>query len=118
MKVSLSWLSSHLDLTGRPVSGLADLLTFAGVEVEGIHERGISSDRIVVAKVESFEPHPNADKLRLCQVDDGSGQPRQIVCGAKNFVAGDKVPLALPGAVLPGNFEIKESKLRGVLSQA
>ena len=71
----------------------------------------------MVAQVTSFEPHPNADKLRLCQVDDGSGAPRQIVCGAKNFAAGDKVPLALPGAVLPGNFEIKESKLRGVLSQ-
>jgi phenylalanyl-tRNA synthetase beta chain len=117
MKVSLSWLSSHLDLTGRPVSELADLLTFAGVEVEGIHERGISSDRIVVAQVQSFGQHPNADKLRLCQVDDGSGQPRQIVCGAKNFVAGDKVPLALPGAVLPGNVEIKEGKLRGELSR-
>src|SRR5687768_14671278 len=117
MKVSLSWLSSHLDLAGRPVSELADLLTFAGVEVEGIHERGIRTDKIVVAQVQSFEQHPNADKLRLCQVDDGSGTPRQIVCGAKNFAAGDKVPLALPGAMMPGNFEIKESKLRGVLSQ-
>ena len=117
MKVSLSWLSDHLDLAARPVAKLADLLTFAGVEVEGIQERGIRSDKIVVAKVLSFEQHPNADKLRLCQVDDGSGSPRQIVCGAKNFVAGDKVPLALPGAVMPGNFEIKESKLRGVLSQ-
>lgn len=117
MKVSLSWLSDHLDLAGRPVSELADLLTFAGVEVEGIHERGIRSDKIVVAQVQSFEQHPNADKLRLCQVDDGSGSPRQIVCGAKNFAVGDKVPLALPGAVMPGNFEIKESKLRGVLSQ-
>lgn len=117
MKVSLSWLSDHLDLASRPVAELADLLTFAGVEVEGIHERGLRSDHIVVAQVQSFEPHPNADKLRLCQVDDGSGTPRQIVCGAKNFAAGDKVPLALPGAVMPGNFEIKESKLRGVLSQ-
>ena len=117
MKVSLSWLSDHLDLAARPVAELADLLTFAGVEVEGIHERGIRSDRIVVAQVKSFEQHPNADKLRLCQVDDGSGSPRQIVCGAKNFSPGDKVPLALPGAVMPGNFEIKESKLRGVLSQ-
>lgn len=117
MKVSLSWLSDHLELAARPVAELADLLTFAGVEVEGIHERGMRSDFVVVAQVQSFEPHPNADKLRLCQVDDGSGTPRQIVCGAKNFVPGDKVPLALPGAVMPGNFEIKESKLRGVLSQ-
>lgn len=117
MKVSLSWLSDHLDLSGRPVSALADLLTFAGVEVEGITQRGVRSDFIVVAQVVSFEQHPNADKLRLCQVEAGSGTPRQIVCGAKNFQAGDKVVLALPGAVLPGNFEIKESKLRGVLSQ-
>ncbi len=117
MKVSLSWLSEHLDLTARPVAELADLLTFAGVEVEGITERGVASERIVVGQVHSFVPHPNADKLRLCQVDDGSGTLRQIVCGAKNFEPGDKVPVALPGAVLPGNFEIKESKLRGELSQ-
>ena len=117
MRVSLNWLSDHLDLAQHSSQKLADLLTFAGIEVEGIETRGVRSDKIVVAQVNSFEPHPNADRLRLCQVDDGSGQPRQIVCGAKNFVAGDKVPLALPGAVMPGNFEIKESKLRGVLSQ-
>jgi phenylalanyl-tRNA synthetase beta chain len=117
MKVSLSWLSEHLDLSARPVAELADLLTFAGVEVEGITERGVASERIVVGQVHSFVPHPNADKLRLCQVDDGSGTLRQIVCGAKNFEPGDKVPVALPGAVLPGDFEIKESKLRGELSQ-
>lgn len=117
MRVSLNWLSDHLDLARHSTQQLADLLTFAGIEVEGIETRGVRSEKIVVAQVSSFEPHPNADRLRLCQVDDGSGQPRQIVCGAKNFVAGDKVPLALPGAVMPGNFEIKESKLRGVLSQ-
>ncbi len=117
MKVSLSWLSDHLDLAARPVAELADLLTFAGVEVEGIQERGFRSEKVVIAQVKSFEQHPNADKLRLCQVDDGTDTPRQIVCGAKNFEPGDKVPLALPGAVMPGNFEIKESKLRGVLSQ-
>ena len=117
MRVSLNWLSDHLDLAQHSTQQLADLLTFAGIEVEGMETRGVRSDKIVVAQVSSFEPHPNADRLRLCQVDDGSGQPRQIVCGAKNFVAGDKVPLALPGAVMPGNFEIKESKLRGVLSQ-
>lgn len=117
MKVSLNWLSDHLDLTSRSTQELADMLTFAGIEVEGIEAKGVRSDKIVVAQVLSFEPHPNADRLRLCQVNDGSGQPRQIVCGAKNFVCGDKVPLALPGAVMPGNFEIKESKLRGVLSQ-
>src|SRR5678815_1076566 len=60
---------------------------------------------------------PNADRLSVCQVDDGTGTPRQIVCGAKNYKVGDKVPLALPGAELPGDFTIKVGKLRGVESQ-
>lgn len=116
MQVSLSWLSTHLDLSSYTVPQLSDLLTFAGVEVEGIEERGVTTDKVVVAQIDSFEQHPNADKLSVCQVNDGSGTPRQIVCGAKNFKAGDKVPLALPGAVLPGGFAIKEGKLRGVES--
>lgn len=114
MQVSLSWLSAHLELSSYTVPQLSDLLTFAGVEVEGIEERGVTTDKVVVAQITSFEQHPNADKLSVCKVDDGSGSPRQIVCGAKNFKAGDKVPLALPGAVLPGGFAIKEGKLRGV----
>lgn len=114
MQVSLNWLQTHLDLSSYTTAQLSDLLTFAGVEVEGIEEKGVSSDKVVVAQIQSFEQHPNADKLSVCQVDDGSGALRQIVCGAKNFKAGDKVPLALPGAVLPGGFEIKEGKLRGV----
>lgn len=114
MQVSLNWLQTHLDLSSYTTAQLSDLLTFAGVEVEGIEEKGVSSDKVVVAQIQSFEQHPNADKLSVCQVDDGSGSLRQIVCGAKNFKAGDKVPLALPGAVLPGGFEIKEGKLRGV----
>lgn len=114
MKVSLNWLSAHLDLSGCTVAELSDLLTFAGVEVEDIVEQGVQSDRVVVAQIKEFVQHPNADRLSVCQVDDGSGTTRQIVCGAKNFKAGDKIPLALPGAVLPGGFEIKEGKLRGV----
>jgi len=116
MQVSLSWLSTHLDLSGYTTDQLSDLLTFAGIEVEGIEEKGIASDKVVVARIDSFVQHPNADKLSVCQVDDGSGTLRQIVCGAKNFKAGDKVPLALPGAVLPGGFAIKEGKLRDVVS--
>jgi phenylalanyl-tRNA synthetase beta chain len=114
MQTSLSWLSTHLDLSSYTTAQLSDLLTFAGVEVEGIEERGVTTDKVVVAQIQSFVQHPNADKLSVCQVDDGSGTTRQIVCGAKNFKAGDKVPLALPGAVLPGGFAIKEGKLRGV----
>lgn len=116
MQTSLSWLSTHIDLSAYTTAQLTDLLTFAGVEVEGIEEKGVASDKVVVAQIKEFVQHPNADKLSVCQVDDGSGSLRQIVCGAKNFKVDDKVPLALPGAVLPGNFEIKEGKLRGVVS--
>ena len=116
MNVSLNWLNDHIDLSGYTISKLSDLLTFAGAEVEKIEHRGLDTDLIVVAQVKSSEKHPNADKLSVCQVDDGSGEPRQIVCGAKNYQVGDKVPLALPGAVMPGDFKIKKGKLRGVAS--
>ena len=116
MKVSLSWLQTHIELADVSVEKLRDLLTFAGIEVEGVEVRGIDSDRIVVAQVLESVQHPKADRLSVCQVDDGSGTPRQIVCGAKNYKVGDKIPLALPGAVLPGGIEIKEGKLRDVQS--
>ncbi len=114
MLVSLSWLQTHVDLSGLSTSEISDLLTFAGVEVEGINETGVSSDKVVVARVESAEQHPNADRLKVCQVEAGTGALHQIVCGATNYKVGDKVPLALPGAVLPGGFEIKAGQLRGV----
>ena len=115
MKFSLRWLEDHLALT-VPVPVLLEKLTSGGIEVEGVETRGISDPNVVVAEVVSYVPHPNADRLRLCQVTTGS-ETRQIVCGAKNFEVGDRVPLALPGAELPGGFKIKESKLRGELSQ-
>ncbi|MFZ4764137.1 MAG: phenylalanine--tRNA ligase subunit beta [Roseimicrobium sp.] len=116
MNTSLSWLQTHLDLSDHSTDKLRDLLTFAGIEVEGIEVRGIDSDKIVVAQILESVQHPNADRLSVCQVDDGSGTPRQIVCGAKNYKVGDKVPLALPGALLPGGIAIKEGKLRDVQS--
>ncbi len=118
MKISLNWLRHYVDYEGTS-QALAELLTMAGVEVEGIVETGVNLDKVVVAQVLSKEPHPNADRLSVCRVDDGSGaeHPRQIVCGAKNFEAGAKVPLALPGAVLPGDVRIKVGKLRGVESE-
>lgn len=116
MKTSLSWLQAHLDLSDLPVAKLRDLLTFAGIEVEGVEVRGTESDRVVIARILESKQHPNADRLSVCQVEDGSGAPRQIVCGAKNYKVGDKVPLALPGAVLPGGLVIKEGKLRDVVS--
>ena len=88
-----------------------------GSRSKAIEKRGANFDNVVVAQINASVQHPNADRLSVCQVDDGSGQPRQIVCGAKNYKVGDKVPLALPGAVLVGDLKIKPSKLRGVESQ-
>ncbi len=115
MKFSLRWLSHYIDLT-VPVPEMLDRLTLAGTEVEHVAVTGVDSPHVVVAQILSSVPHPNADRLRVCQVNDGKGI-RQIVCGAKNYKDNDKVPLALPGARLPGDFVIKESKLRGELSQ-
>jgi phenylalanyl-tRNA synthetase beta chain len=109
MHVSLKWLSDHVDFSEYSMAELDDLLTFAGIEVEGIQSL---PDNLVVAEVLSSDKHPDADKLSICQVDDGSGKSRQIVCGAKNYKVGDKVPLALPGCLLDAGdgetFEIKE----------
>ncbi len=116
MKFSLNWLGEFVELP-NDTAQLADLLTLAGVEIEGIETRGADFAHVVVAQINASEPHPNADRLSVCQVDDGSGRPRQILCGAKNYKVGDKVPLAQPGALLPGDFKIKASKLRGVESQ-
>jgi phenylalanyl-tRNA synthetase beta chain len=116
MKFSVNWLREFVDLPAS-VDELAELLTMAGIEIEGIEKRGANFDKVVVGQIKASEQHPNADRLSVCQVDDGSGQTRQIVCGAKNYKAGDKVPLALPGAVLVGNLKIKPSKLRGIESQ-
>src|SRR5271165_2737541 len=116
MKLSLNWLKEFLPLD-QPVAEIVEALIFSGVEVEGIQQHGADFDNVIVAQIESFERHPNADRLSVCRVNDGSGLPRQIVCGAKNFSAGAKVPLALPGAILPGGVKIKASKLRGVESE-
>lgn len=115
MKVSLEWLKDHVMLP-ESEDELCDVLTGAGTEVIGRERRGEVPEKIVVAEILSSEPHPNADRLSVCRVNDGSGQPRQIVCGAKNYKVGDKVPLALPGAVLGPDFKIKSGKLRGVVS--
>lgn len=117
MNVSLNWLATHLDLAGKLIKEIDDLFTFAGVEVEGIETRGISSEKIVVAQIMEAVQHPNADKLKVTQVDAGEGTLRQIVCGAQNYQVGDKVPCALPGAALPGGFTIGEAKMRGVESK-
>lgn len=116
MKFSVNWLREFVDLPAS-VDELAELLTLGGTEIEGIEKRGANFDHVVVAQINASTQHPNADRLSVCQVDDGSGQPRQIVCGATNYKVGDKVPLALPGAVLTNDLKIKPSKLRGIESQ-
>ncbi|MGI8602432.1 MAG: phenylalanine--tRNA ligase subunit beta [Verrucomicrobiales bacterium] len=117
MIISLHWLADHIDLDGLKVDEIARLLTFAGVEVEDIRHQGITSDKIVVGEILAFQKHPDADKLSVCQVEAGQPAPLNIVCGAKNFQTGDKVPLALEGAVLPGAFKIKRTRMRGVESE-
>jgi len=116
MKFSINWLREFVDLP-KSVDALTELLTLAGVEIEGVEPRGANIGNVVVAQIIASSPHPNADRLSVCQVDDGSGTKRQVVCGAKNYHVGDKVPLALPGARLPNGTEIRKSKLRGVESE-
>jgi phenylalanyl-tRNA synthetase beta chain len=119
MKVTLNWLRQYVDFNGSPEE-LAGSLTMLGLEVEGLQKLGGEFAGIVVAQVLACDKHPNADKLSLCRVHDGRGE-RQIVCGAHNFKAGDKVPLILPGQTLPAKpgqapVAIKTGKIRGVES--
>jgi len=115
MKLPLAWLADYIDDVPS-LEELSHRLTMAGLEVEEIVE---SDPRLVehltVARIAEMGPHPNADRLSLCRVEDGDGE-RQIVCGAKNMKAGDHVVLAAPGAVLPGGLKIKKSKIRGEAS--
>ncbi len=114
MKVSVSWLKELVDIN-LSIDELAHTLTMAGLEVEEISPVAAPFDSIVVAEVKSTAAHPNADKLRVCEVDAGTGTLLQIVCGAPNVAPGMRVPCALVGAKLPG-LEIKQAKLRGVES--
>jgi phenylalanyl-tRNA synthetase beta chain len=114
MKVSVNWLKTLVD-TRLSANDIAHKLTMAGLEVEEMTPVAASFSKIVVAEVKTVNPHPNADKLRVTEVDAGMGGLLQIVCGAPNVAAGMRVPCALVGAVLPG-LQIKEAKLRGVES--
>jgi len=119
MKVTLNWLKQYVEFNWTPEE-LTERLTMLGLEVEGVRKIAAAFDGVVVAQVITRDKHPNADKLSICRVNDGQGE-RQIVCGAQNFKAGDKVPLILPGASLPVKpgekpFTIKVGKIRGVES--
>src|SRR5437764_8566172 len=120
MKVTLNWLKQYVGFTWSSEE-LSERLTMLGIEVEGVQKISGEFEGIVVAQVITRDKHPNADKLSLCRVNDGKGE-RQIVCGAHNFKAGDKVPLILPGSTLPAKageqpLTIKVGKIRGVESQ-
>ena len=113
MKLSYNWLKKYVNLDKSP-DEIAKALVQIGFEVEGVEQLGMAKmDKVVVGEVLERVAHPNSDHLGVCKVDVG-GNVLQIVCGAHNYKVGDRVPVALVGAVLPGNFEIKPSKLRGV----
>jgi len=116
MRVPINWLHDYVrpDLEPRE---LATRLALTGTEVEGIHAHGVGSvDAFVVGKVLSAERHPDADRLSVCMVDVGDGEPSQIVCGAPNVAAGQTVAVARPGAVMPDGTKLGKAKLRGVES--
>ena len=115
MQFSHSWLKTQADPNLSPEQ-LSHLLTMSGLEVEETESAAPAFSGVVVAEVESVEKHPDADRLNVTQVDAGTGSLIQIVCGAPNVRPGIRVPCALPGAVLPGDFKIKPTKMRGVES--
>ena len=115
MKVSYNWLKEYLkcDLTPEQV---AEAMTSIGIEVDAVEVQDRGLDHVVVAQVLTCEAHPDSDHLHVTTVNDGSPEPVQVVCGAPNVAAGQKVLFAQLGAVLPGDFKIKKSKIRGVES--
>ena len=120
MRVPVSWLREYVALE-MPLAELVERLSISTAEVDGIERRGVPDDDgnlglFRVGRVLEAAKHPNADRLQLCRVDIGEGEPRQIVCGAWNFGAGATVAVALPGARLPGGLQLEQRKVRGELS--
>jgi phenylalanyl-tRNA synthetase beta chain len=115
MKVPVSWLKEYVDFEDT-IEGLADKLTFAGLEVEAIETIGSNFAGVVVGEVLAIEPHPDADKLRLCSVNYGAEETMQVVCGAPNVEVGGKYPFAPVGTTLPCGITLKKAKIRGVQS--
>src|SRR5262245_8412409 len=115
MKFTFSWLKEHLD-TDAPAEDVADKLTWLGLEVENLSNPGKTLAPFIVARVESAEKHPNADRLKLCVVDTGK-EKLQVVCGAPNARAGMKGVFARPGTTIPASgMVLKVSKIRDVES--
>jgi phenylalanyl-tRNA synthetase beta chain len=120
LRVPVSWLRDYVPIE-MPLHELADRLSVSTAEVEGIERRGVPDEDgnlglFRVGRVLEAEKHPNADRLRLCRVDLGEGEPRQIVCGAWNFAAGATVGVALPGARLPDGLQLEQRTVRGEVS--
>jgi phenylalanyl-tRNA synthetase beta chain len=121
MKISYNWLKRYLDLdpVAHSPEVLSEVLPLLGFDIETLESLGPPAlENVVVGEVLEFEQHPNADRLRCCKIrTTESNEAHRIVCGANNFKVGDRVMVALPGAVLPGDFKIKKSKLRGEPSE-
>ncbi|HVI36907.1 MAG TPA: hypothetical protein VM684_11800, partial [Gaiellales bacterium] len=117
MRVPVSWLREYVSFD-MPPRELGELLSMTGTKLEAVHRIGVpaGAELFKVGRVLSREQHPDADRLSLCTVDVGDGEPRQIVCGATNFGAGATVGVALPGATLPDGTVLRVAKLRGVES--
>ena len=113
MIVSIDWLREFLEIKESP-NELADMLTNSGLEAE-LNEVPLSIPGVIIGKVESTEKHPDADKLKICIVNDGQ-QNHQVICGAPNVNSGQMIPFATVGSILPGNLKIKKAKIRGVES--
>ncbi len=112
--ISLEWVKDYVDISDQDLKELAVKITKAGINIEKVITNHI--DNLVIGKVIECVNHPGSDHLHICQVEIGDGNVQQIVCGAHNVRTGIKVIVSLPGAILPGNFEIKKSKIRGVES--
>jgi phenylalanyl-tRNA synthetase beta chain len=117
VKISLNWLRRWLPTLEKSAERINEALVSMGIGVESWHCTGLPQQLLVVGEILSIQKHPNGDRLRLCLVNDGSGEARQIVCGATNFHEHDRVPLALPGCIMPSGLRIECSELRGVLSR-
>lgn len=115
MQISFNWLKELVPLEAD-VDEIAERLTMLGLEIEAIRRPGEGIEKVYVGQILDIQPHPDADKLVVCQTETGAGETHQIICGAKNMKVGDKVPTAIDGAVLPGGFKIGSRKMRGVQS--
>lgn len=114
MRIPLNWLNDYFEAPLTDIAALRAALTEAGLEVEGVERVAPGFEKVLTGRIVAAERHPNADRLRVCQTDLGTGELLQIVTGAQNVQVGDVIPVALTGALLPNGLEIKASKLRGV----